>query len=162
ALPNPNPRLRRHPWRRLQPTRSITYKTIGDRQLQLHIFEPASFKTTDKRTCYITIHGGGWVGMTPARMFPFADHFAKLGMVGISVQYRLYNAKTQTTVFDCVKDARTAVRYVRAHAADLGIDPTKIIVSGGSAGGISLPPPPSLTASTKPVKTHRSPASPTH
>lgn len=119
----------------LQPTRSITYKTIGDRQLQLHIFEPAGFKTTDKRTCYITIHGGGWGGMTPARMFPFADHFAKLGMVGISVQYRLYNAKTQTTVFDCVKDARSAVRYVRAHAAELGIDPNKIIVSGGSAGG---------------------------
>lgn len=119
----------------LRPTRSLTYKTIGDRQPQLHIFEPTGFKPTDKRACYITIHGGGWSGMTPVRMFPFADHFAKLGMVGISVQYRLYNPKTQTTVFDCVKDARSAVRYVRAHAAELGIDPNKIIVSGGSAGG---------------------------
>ena len=33
-----------------------------------------------------------------------------------------------------MKDARTAVRYVRSHAAELGIDPNKIIVSGGSAG----------------------------
>src|SRR5439155_382516 len=39
------------------------------------------------------------------------------------------------TVFDCVKDARSAVRYVRAHAGELGIDPQNIIVSGGSAGG---------------------------
>ena len=38
------------------------------------------------------------------------------------------------TVFDCVKDARSAIRYVRAHASELGIDPSKLIVSGGSAG----------------------------
>jgi acetyl esterase/lipase len=38
-------------------------------------------------------------------------------------------------VFDCEKDARSAVRYIRAHAAELGIDPQKIVVSGGSAGG---------------------------
>lgn len=68
-------------------------------------------------------------------MYPFADHYARLGLVGISVQYRLFNPKSQTMVFDCVKDARSAVRYVRAHAGELGVDPQKIIVSGGSAGG---------------------------
>jgi len=68
-------------------------------------------------------------------MYPFASDFAKRhGMVGISVQYRLYKPGT-ATVFDCVKDARSSVRYVRAHANELGIDPAKIIVSGGSAGG---------------------------
>jgi acetyl esterase/lipase len=34
-----------------------------------------------------------------------------------------------------VKDGRAAVRHIRAHAKELGIDPTRIAVSGGSAGG---------------------------
>jgi acetyl esterase/lipase len=119
----------------LEPTRTVVYKKVGDRELVLNIFEPSGFKTTDKRPCFHIIHGGGWTGMEPRRMYPFADHFAQLGMVGISVQYRLASAKTGVTVFDCVKDARSSVRYVRAHAAELGIDPEKIIVSGGSAGG---------------------------
>lgn len=119
----------------LSPTREIIYKKVADRELHLHIFNPDGWKATDKRACFITIHGGGWTSGEPKRMYPFADHYAKLGIVGISVQYRLYNPKTQTTVFDCVKDARSAVRHVRAHAGELGIDPQKIIVSGGSAGG---------------------------
>jgi acetyl esterase/lipase len=119
----------------LSPSRELVYKKIGDRELHLHIFNPEGWKATDKRACFITIHGGGWTGGEPKRMYSFADHYAKLGLVGISVQYRLHDTKTQTTVFDCVKDARSAVRYVRAHAAELGIDPQKLIVSGGSAGG---------------------------
>lgn len=120
----------------LTATSVIVYKKVQDRELQLHIFNPEGWKSEDKRSCYITIHGGGWTGGEPKRMFPFADHYAKLGLVAISVQYRLFNAKKQdTTVFDCVKDVRSAVRYVRSHAAALGINPDKIIVSGGSAGG---------------------------
>jgi acetyl esterase/lipase len=119
----------------LEPTRTVVYKKVGDRELVLNVFEPAGFKVSDKRPCFLIIHGGGWTGMEPRRMFPFAAHFAKLGMVGISVQYRLASTKTGVTVFDCVKDARSSMRYVRAHAAELGIDPQKIITSGGSAGG---------------------------
>lgn len=120
---------------KVSPTRTLIYKKVGDRQLTLHVFEPKGFQKTDARPCFITIHGGGWTGGEPKRMYPFAAHYADLGMVGISVQYRLYSAKTGVTVFDSVKDARSAVRYVRAHAAEFGIDPQKIIVSGGSAGG---------------------------
>lgn len=120
---------------KLSPTRKIVYKKVADRELSLHVFQPDGWKASDKRACYITIHGGGWTGMGPERMYAFADHYAKLGLVSISVQYRLANAKTNTTVFDCVKDVRSAIRYVRAHASELGIDPGKIIVSGGSAGG---------------------------
>ena len=119
----------------LKATREIVYKKVADRELHLHLFNPAGWQASDKRACYITIHGGGWTGGEPRRMYPFADHYAKLGLVGISVRYRLHNAKLNVSVFDCVKDARSAVRYVRAHAGELGIDPQKIIVSGGSAGG---------------------------
>jgi acetyl esterase/lipase len=119
----------------LKPSRILVYKKIAERELQMHVFEPEGFKASDKRACYLIIHGGGWTGGAPPRMYPFAAHYAKLGLVGISMSYRLHNAKTSVSVFDCVKDARSGVRYIRAHADELGIDPQKIIVSGGSAGG---------------------------
>lgn len=119
----------------LKPTRILPYKKVGDTELQLHVFEPEGFKPGDSRACFLIIHGGGWTGGVPQRMYSFAAHYAKNGMVGISMQYRLHSKKTGVSVFDCVKDARSAMRYVRGHAAELGIDPQKIIVSGGSAGG---------------------------
>ena len=120
---------------KMEPTRKVVYKTVGDRSLTLDIFEPEGHQRTDRRPVFLTIHGGGWTGMEPRYFYPFARHFADIGMVGISVQYRLCNPKLGVTVFDCVKDARSAVRYVRSHADELGIDPGRIVVSGGSAGG---------------------------
>lgn len=119
----------------LEPTRTVVYKTVGDRSLELRIFDPPGFKKTDERPVYLTIHGGGWTGRTPRYFYPFAQHFAELGMVAISMEYRLSSEAHGTTVFDCVKDGRSAVRYLRAHADALGIDPDKIVVTGGSAGG---------------------------
>jgi len=119
----------------LEPTRTVVYKTVGDRPIELHIFDPPGFKPTDRRPVYLTIHGGGWTGRTPRYFYPFAKHFAELGMVAISMEYRLSSEARGTTVFDCVKDGRSAVRYLRTHAEALGIDPEKIVVTGGSAGG---------------------------
>ncbi len=119
----------------LKPSRVLVYKKIADRELEMHVFEPEGFKAGDKRACYLIIHGGGWTGGAPPRMYPFAAHYAKLGLVGISLQYRLHSTKTGVSVFDCVKDVRSAMRHLHTHAAELGIDPKRIIVSGGSAGG---------------------------
>jgi acetyl esterase len=119
----------------LLPDRVIVYKQVDGRALELRVFLPEGWTPADHRACFHIIHGGGWGGMDPSRMYPFASDFAdRHGMVGISVQYRLYKPGS-TTVFECVKDARSSVRHVRAHAAELGIDPGKIVVSGGSAGG---------------------------
>ncbi len=120
---------------KLEPTRVVVYKKVGDRELSLHVFEPAGHKPTDRRPCFLAIHGGGWTGGEPRRFYPFADYFAKQGMLGISLQYRLMKkGPAATTPFECVKDGRSAVRWIRAHAAELGIDPQKIVASGGSAG----------------------------
>ena len=119
----------------LQATRQVVYKTAAGRELHLHILEPQGHKVTDRRACYVVIHGGGWTSGSPLRMYPFADHYAKLGLLGISVEYRLVGKSAGTTPFECAKDGRSAIRYIRAHASELGIDPQKIIVSGGSAGG---------------------------
>ncbi len=120
---------------KLEPTRVIPYKTVGGAVLKLHVFEPEGHKPSDKRPCFVAIHGGGWTGGEPRRFYPFAAHFAKLGFVGISIEYRLMKKGSGVTPFECVKDGRSAVRYVRSHAAEFGIDPGKIAVGGGSAGG---------------------------
>jgi acetyl esterase len=56
----------------MKPTREVVYKKAGDRELRLHIFEPPGHLAKDKRTCYVVIHGGGWTGGTPSRMYPLA------------------------------------------------------------------------------------------
>ena len=119
----------------LEPTREIVYKTAGDQELRLHVFEPDGFKPADRRACFLIIHGGGWRGMSPRRMYPFAAHLARLGMVGICPEYRLVRPNSGVSVFHCVQDSRSAVRYVRRHAAALGVDPERIVVAGASAGG---------------------------
>jgi acetyl esterase len=119
----------------LQPTRRLVYKTVNDTNLHLHIFEPKGHSSADQRPVFLAIHGGGWVSGSAKKFYPFANHFSQLGMVGISLEYRLLKKKTGTTVFDCVKDARSAIRYLRSHAKELGLDPNRIVVAGGSAGG---------------------------
>lgn len=119
----------------LQADEIISYKKVGDRELTLHFFHPEGFKPSERRPAFVVIHGGGWTSGTPRRFYPYAHALADKGYVGISVEYRLVNPKQGVTVFDCVKDGRAAVRYIRANAEKLGIDPGRIAVGGGSAGG---------------------------
>lgn len=121
--------------KKAKPTRQVVYKTVGDRKLHLHIFEPQGHQSTDRRPVLLAIHGGGWTGGNAQGFFPFAAHFAEQGMVGVSLEYRLRSDKDGTSVFDCVQDARSAVRWIRKNADTLGIDPAKIVAMGGSAGG---------------------------
>jgi len=119
---------------KLEPTRKLLYKAVGERELRLHIFEPEGHQTSDRRPVFVAIHGGGWSGGAARKFYPFADYFAKQGMVGVSLEYRLLDRMAGSTVFDCVRDGRSAVRYLRQHARELGIDPNRIVVAGGSAG----------------------------
>ena len=119
----------------LEPSKKVVYKTVKDRKLELHIFHPPGFLPTDRRPVFVAIHGGGWRSGTPRRFYPYANSLVSRGYVGISVEYRLVGKPKGNTVFDCVKDGRSAIRYIRAHARELGVDPSKIIVAGGSAGG---------------------------
>lgn len=119
----------------LQPTRTLIYKHVDSVELRLDIFHPVGFKPGDRRPAIIAFHGGGWTSGAPRSMYPFVAWAAEQGCVGFSVQYRRYKPKTAISVFECVKDARSAMRYVRAHAAELGVDPTRLVAMGSSAGG---------------------------
>jgi len=105
----------------------------GTAKLYLHIFNPPDWKAADKRGAVLLFHGGGWSGGSPDRYVPDAKYWASRGLVGIAGQYRL-GGREGTQPPDCVADAKSAVRYLRAHAAELGLDPQKIAVGGESAG----------------------------
>ena len=63
-----------------------------------------------------------------------AAHLASRGMVAISAEYRT-EERNNTTPQECVKDAKSAMRWIRTNATRLGIDPNRIAAGGGSAGG---------------------------
>lgn len=78
--------------------------------------------------------GGGWNSGTVKQFEPHAKYFIQRGITCILVDYRV-KEKHKSTPFESLKDAKSAIRYIRAHAKDLHIDSSKIIASGGSAGG---------------------------
>ena len=78
--------------------------------------------------------GGGWVQGTVTQFTPQAQHFAERGMVAIVADYRVFR-RHGTTALEAMADARSAVRWVRANAPKLGVDPNRIVAAGGSSGG---------------------------
>lgn len=112
------------------------YKTIGGIDLKMHLHFPEGWKATDKRPVMIFFFGGGWKKGTPQQFIVQANHFAGRGIVTARADYRINTARKGNVLPDkCVEDARSAVRWLRANATKLGIDPRKVISAGGSAGG---------------------------
>ena len=111
----------------------IVYKTLGDIQLKLHVYSPSG-KTKEGLAAIVFFFGGGWNGGNPSQFFPHCEHLASRGMVAVSAEYRV-ESRHKTTPFECVEDARSAIRYIRRNARKLGIDPNRIAAGGGSAGG---------------------------
>lgn len=118
-----------------QATRKIIYKRAGTLDLELHLFQPADLKAGESRPAILFIHGGGWSGGQPSVMAMHCVHYARQGLVTATIRYRLLGAGKATSPADCLADAKSAMRYLRAHAAELGIDPQRIAAGGGSAGG---------------------------
>lgn len=115
-------------------TRNETYKKVGDVELKVHIFNPPGHKPTDRRPAIVFFFGGGWTHGSAGQFVPQCRYLALRGMVAITADYRVYE-RHQAKVADCVADAQAAVRWVRANAKRLGIDPDRIAAGGGSAGG---------------------------
>lgn len=112
----------------------VVYKTIGEVKLKLHIFEPAEQDAKELCPAIVFFFGGGWTGGNPKQFYHQCDYFASRGMAAISAEYRV-NSRHGTSPFECVADGKSAIRWVRAEAGKLGVDPNKIAAGGGSAGG---------------------------
>jgi acetyl esterase/lipase len=117
-----------------EPTEKQVYKEVDGKALEIWIWKPEGWKKDDKRAGIVFYHGGGWSGGAPTAFARQSAKLAESGMMAFSVQYRL-TSQPGVTVADCVKDAKSAFRWVKAHAGELGLDPGKIAAGGGSAGG---------------------------
>jgi acetyl esterase/lipase len=117
----------------IEGTKSETYRKVGDTELKVWIFEPAT-KATKPLPAIVFFFGGGWVGGSPTQFEPQSRHLASRGMIAIVADYRV-KTRQDAKPADCVADAKACVRWVRTNAARLGIDPQRIAVGGGSAGG---------------------------
>lgn len=111
------------------------YKQVDGRDLTLYVTVPEGHQPTDTRPAMVFYHGGGWVGGAPGQFTEHAKYLAGRGMVCVQVEYRLLNRKGTEPPDVCIMDAKSALRWVRAHAPELGIDPKRIAAGGGSAGG---------------------------
>ncbi|MCX6895288.1 MAG: alpha/beta hydrolase, partial [Verrucomicrobia bacterium] len=112
------------------------YKKVDGRELKLFITKPPGWKAADQRPAIVFFHGGGWVGGGPNSFVMQSEYLATRGMVCVEVDYRLLSkTKPEEPPLVCVQDAKSAMRWVRAHAKELGIDPKRIAAGGGSAGG---------------------------
>lgn len=112
----------------------VVYKRVGDIELRLYIFEPKYREAQQVLPAIIFFHGGGWYGGDPSVFFPFCRYFASRGMVAFAPEYRI-EKKHGTSPLEAMADGNSAIRWVRVHASELGVDPERIVAGGGSAGG---------------------------
>lgn len=110
------------------------YKKVGEVELHAYLFYPPEHKPEDKRPAIVFYFGGGWRSGSPKQFVPQAKYLASRGMVAIPVEYRVHS-RHGVKIAECVADAKSAVRWVRSHAKELGIDADRIASAGGSAGG---------------------------
>lgn len=114
--------------------KEFTYKRTPHGELKLLVHFPPDWKATDQRPAIVFFFGGGWKNGTTAQFLNQATYLATRGMVAVRADYRVLS-RQQTTAESAVEDAKSAVRWMRSRAAELGVDPQRIVASGGSAGG---------------------------
>lgn len=115
----------------------VTYSTIpGYRPLILDLYRPVERSTALPLVIYV--HGGGWMNGHTRQSGAFSDFTAVLadlsarGYVVASLEYRLSKEAPFPAAID---DVRTAIRFLKGNAARYGIDPRRVAIWGGSAGG---------------------------
>jgi acetyl esterase/lipase len=113
--------------------REVVYKTTPQGELRMTLFYPPDWKAEDRRPGVVFFFGGGFVSGAPRQFFSKAAYLASRGMVAASAEYRIRN-KHKTTPRESFEDCRSAVRWLRRHAGEHGIDAGRLAAGGGSAG----------------------------
>ncbi len=104
----------------------------GKRDLTGDVFTPKKIPSKP-RPAIVFLHGGSWMFGSPSQFHYDSDYLAKnYGFFTISVDYRL-SGEAQFPA--ALQDAKCAIRWVRSHAKKLNIDPQRVVICGGSAGG---------------------------
>jgi acetyl esterase/lipase len=109
----------------------VCYRQIGARRLSLDLCLPPH-AMRGSVPAVILAHGGGWRSGDRAMEMPMALQLAGRGYVAATVEYRL---SPEAMYPAAVHDLKAAVRWIRAHAQQYGVDTTKVAVYGCSSGG---------------------------
>jgi acetyl esterase/lipase len=131
---NNNRRTANLPPKSIEGFHTEIYKSVGDVKLPIHIISPAGHRKSDKRPAAVFFFGGGWRNGTPTQFEHQCRYLASRGMVAMTVEYRVAS-RHGVKAISCVRDAKSAIRWVRQNAERLGVDPNRIVAGGGSAGG---------------------------
>lgn len=117
---------------RLRIEKDVTFAEAEGRELKLDVYYPNL--EMDKRTAVIQLYGGGFAnGNKDGRNTVSASLLAERGYLGICTTYRL----SQEVKWPApLHDVKATIRWTRAHATELGIDPERITLAGYSAGGL--------------------------
>lgn len=106
------------------------YKKLGGRELKLDVFSPTQAESL--RPGIVMIHGGGWKSGDKELQIPMAIALAEKGYVTSVVEYRL---SPEAQYPAAIHDVKEAIRWLKVHANEIGLDTTQIAISGSSAGG---------------------------
>lgn len=110
--------------------RNVTYCTAGGEALKMDLFLPQS--SGGHAPVVVYIHGGSWVGGDKFEVGLAGNELARKGYVVASINYRLGPKHKWPAQ---IQDAKCAIRYLRASAAQYKLDPDRIAAWGSSAGG---------------------------
>ncbi|NRA40307.1 MAG: alpha/beta hydrolase [Planctomycetes bacterium] len=109
---------------------TVLFKSTPQADLQLHIFRPDG----PIESAIVFFACGGWDSIRVEKFFPQSTYLQSRGVFSVVADVRTYAAHG-TTATECVIDAKSAIRFVRAHAEEWGFAADKICVAGGSAAG---------------------------
>jgi len=112
----------------------LLYKSIDSTKLFMEVYHPEIIDPAQKYPAMVFFYGGGWNDGAVKQFEPHARYFSKRGMICFLIDYRV-KKRQQTTPFEALKDAKSAIRYIREQADKLHIDTSRIVAAGGSAGG---------------------------
>ena len=105
----------------------------GRTALALYVFSPPVGADKTLRAGMVFFHGSGWIEGWVEQFSAYARALAARGVVAVCADYRTQKS-AGATPFDGVADARAAMRWLRAHAAELGLDPQRLAAAGASSG----------------------------
>lgn len=121
--------------------KEIVYKTVDGVSLKADLFYLAGDGDGKAHPAIAFFHGGGWSSGSPSEFHEACVRYAKKGFITFAFHYRLSVTEDASiphpdiTPVECVKDARSAMRWIRENADDFHINPQKIVACGQSAGG---------------------------
>ena len=110
--------------------RDLAYVEGGHERQKLDLYVPEN--ASGPRPVVIWVHGGGWQNGSKDGCPPLRGGYLERGYAVASIGYRL----SQHAVFPAqIEDCKAAIRWLRAHAMEYGLDPQRFGVWGSSAGG---------------------------